>query len=38
VEWPLVKFPRVIVRPISEILFVDCERHAVSLSANRHFE
>jgi hypothetical protein len=38
VGWPLVKFPRDAVRPVPEILFVDCERHAASLSANRHFE
>jgi hypothetical protein len=38
VEWPLVKLPRVIVRPVPEMLFVDCERHAASLSANCHFE
>jgi hypothetical protein len=24
VEWPLVKFPRVIVRILMDILFVDC--------------
>jgi hypothetical protein len=23
-EWPLVKFARVIVRPVPEILFLDC--------------
>jgi hypothetical protein len=31
VEWPLVKFPRVTVRPVPEMLFVDWERHAASL-------
>jgi hypothetical protein len=38
VEWPLMKFPRVIVRPVPKMLFIDYERHAASLSANRHFE
>jgi hypothetical protein len=42
VEWPLVKFPRVTVTPVPEILFVDCawkvEMCLVCASANHHFE
>jgi hypothetical protein len=37
VEWPMVKCPRVIVRPVPEILFVGCALK-VDASANRHFE